>query len=97
MTHNRLNDALQERILLLDGGFGTMVQRYGLSEADYRGERFRLVEAVALHHRTETAVEQQDARGEKVAYVVRHFRMISISKSLLQFLPVTKMRLVAGS
>ena len=41
MTHNRLNDALQERILLLDGGFGTMVQRYGLSEADYRGERFR--------------------------------------------------------
>ena len=41
MTHNRLNDALQERILLLDGGFGTMVQRYGLSEADYRSERFR--------------------------------------------------------
>ena len=41
MTHNRLNDTLQERILLLDGGFGTMVQRYGLSEADYRGERFR--------------------------------------------------------
>ncbi|HJC16537.1 MAG TPA: methionine synthase [Candidatus Alistipes stercorigallinarum] len=40
MTHNRLNDALQERILLLDGGFGTMVQRYGLTEEDYRGERF---------------------------------------------------------
>ncbi|MCH5334747.1 MAG: methionine synthase [Alistipes sp.] len=31
---------LSERILLLDGGFGTMVQQYGLSEEDYRGERF---------------------------------------------------------
>ncbi len=28
------------RILTLDGGMGTMVQRYGLAEEDYRGERF---------------------------------------------------------
>ncbi len=28
------------RILVLDGGMGTMVQRHGLSEEDYRGERF---------------------------------------------------------
>ncbi len=33
-------DILQERILLLDGGLGTMVQRYGLSEEDYRGEAY---------------------------------------------------------
>ena len=32
---------LDERILLLDGGFGTMVQGYGLDEAAYRGEQFR--------------------------------------------------------
>ncbi|RDK09809.1 homocysteine S-methyltransferase family protein [Cupriavidus lacunae] len=31
---------LQERILILDGAMGTMIQRYKLSEADYRGERF---------------------------------------------------------
>ncbi|WP_115686604.1 homocysteine S-methyltransferase family protein [Cupriavidus taiwanensis] len=31
---------LQERILVLDGAMGTMIQRYKLSEADYRGERF---------------------------------------------------------
>ena len=31
---------LERRILLLDGGLGTMVQRYGLREEDYRGERF---------------------------------------------------------
>lgn len=37
---NRLYSALAERILLLDGGFGTMIQQYGFSEADYRGARF---------------------------------------------------------
>lgn len=35
-----LEEALRERILLLDGGFGTMVQGYGLAEADFRGDRF---------------------------------------------------------
>jgi len=32
---------LGERILLLDGAMGTMIQGYKLSEEDYRGERFR--------------------------------------------------------
>ena len=32
--------ALDERILLLDGAMGTMIQGFGLSEEDYRGERF---------------------------------------------------------
>ncbi|HEB97881.1 MAG TPA: methionine synthase [Thiotrichales bacterium] len=31
---------LRERILILDGAMGTMIQRHGLEEADYRGERF---------------------------------------------------------
>jgi 5-methyltetrahydrofolate--homocysteine methyltransferase len=31
---------LRERIVLLDGAMGTMIQRYKLSEAEYRGERF---------------------------------------------------------
>ena len=35
-----LLQALDERILLLDGAMGTMIQSYGLSEDDYRGERF---------------------------------------------------------
>ena len=38
---NDIRNLLAARILLLDGGFGTMVQGYGLDEADYRGERFR--------------------------------------------------------
>ena len=31
---------LQQRILILDGAMGTMIQRYKLDEAAYRGERF---------------------------------------------------------
>ena len=31
---------LQQRILVLDGAMGTMIQRHGLTEKDYRGERF---------------------------------------------------------
>src|ERR1700739_1984541 len=36
-----LEELLRQRIVLLDGAMGTMIQRYKLSEADYRGERFR--------------------------------------------------------
>jgi 5-methyltetrahydrofolate--homocysteine methyltransferase len=32
---------LQRRIVILDGAMGTMIQRYKLGEADYRGERFK--------------------------------------------------------
>ncbi len=37
----KLESLLAERILLLDGAMGTMIQREKLSEAQYRGERFR--------------------------------------------------------
>jgi 5-methyltetrahydrofolate--homocysteine methyltransferase len=36
-----LESLLRERIVVLDGAMGTMIQRYKLSEADYRGKRFR--------------------------------------------------------
>ena len=35
-----LREHLARRILILDGAMGTMIQRYTLGEADYRGERF---------------------------------------------------------
>jgi 5-methyltetrahydrofolate--homocysteine methyltransferase len=41
VTKNRdIRHELEHRILLLDGGFGTMIQQYGLDEADYRGKEF---------------------------------------------------------
>lgn len=36
-----LRKILNERIMILDGAMGTMIQRYKLSDGDYRGERFR--------------------------------------------------------
>ena len=35
-----LHEAIRQRILILDGAMGTMIQSYKLQEADYRGERF---------------------------------------------------------
>jgi 5-methyltetrahydrofolate--homocysteine methyltransferase len=37
----RLPDILRQRIVVIDGAMGTMIQRYKLTEADYRGERFK--------------------------------------------------------
>ena len=40
MQHHTLAEAAERRILVLDGAMGTMIQRCGLSEADFRGARF---------------------------------------------------------
>ncbi len=40
-TRATLDRLAAERILVLDGAMGTMVQREGLTEADFRGERFK--------------------------------------------------------
>lgn len=36
-----ISDILKERIMVLDGAMGTMIQRYKLEDHDYRGERFK--------------------------------------------------------
>ena len=41
---NRLNDIIQQRILILDGAMGTKIQTYGLTENDFRGDRFANLE-----------------------------------------------------
>ena len=38
-----LNDIIKERILVLDGAMGTKIQTYGLTEQDFRGDRFQHV------------------------------------------------------
>ena len=37
----RVSDLARERILVLDGAMGTMIQQLKLDEADFRGDRFR--------------------------------------------------------
>lgn len=39
--NNTLPQLLTQKILVLDGAMGTMIQRYNLTEADYKGERFK--------------------------------------------------------
>ncbi len=38
---NNIKKELEKRILVIDGAMGTMIQRYKLEEADYRGERLK--------------------------------------------------------
>jgi 5-methyltetrahydrofolate--homocysteine methyltransferase len=38
---SRIKDILKERILVLDGAMGTMIQQYKLEEEDFRGEQFK--------------------------------------------------------
>lgn len=40
MAKKTIQQLLKERILILDGGMGTMIQGFKLTEEDYRGERF---------------------------------------------------------
>jgi len=39
-VRQRLTSLLNQRILVLDGAMGTMIQRHRLTEADFRGQRF---------------------------------------------------------
>ena len=40
MQNDGLRQIIKERILVLDGAMGTMIQQYNLTESDFRGERF---------------------------------------------------------
>ncbi|MCH1932607.1 5-methyltetrahydrofolate--homocysteine methyltransferase, partial [Shewanella sp. A25] len=40
-VRQQLESALSQRILIIDGAMGTMIQAYKLEEEDYRGERFQ--------------------------------------------------------
>ncbi len=63
-----LEAALAERILVIDGAMGTMIQRHELQEADYRGERFaegfdNLLSAQGHAHATGCGCVGYDQRG----------------------------------
>lgn len=63
-----LQDALARRILIIDGAMGTMIQREGLEEADYRGARFAegydaLFAAEGHAHGPGCGCEGHDQRG----------------------------------
>jgi len=43
-TEKTIKDILNKRIMIIDGAMGTMIQKYHLSEEQYRGERFKDIE-----------------------------------------------------
>ncbi|MCS6988977.1 MAG: methionine synthase [Chloroherpetonaceae bacterium] len=55
---------LEERALVIDGAMGTMIQRYRLSEEDYRGERFKDFDVKSPHH---TIAEQNERQLDETS------------------------------
>ncbi len=68
MRVDALMSALSQRILIIDGAMGTMIQRHELQEADYRGERFAqgfdaLFTADGHSHGAGCGCDSHDQRG----------------------------------
>jgi len=59
MVQPSIYDLLKERVLVLDGAMGTMIQRYKLTEADYRGERFKDFNPLQPHDPTTEPIEHK--------------------------------------
>lgn len=64
----QLQQALAQRILVIDGAMGTMIQRHELAEADYRGDRFAegydsLVAGNDHQHGPQCGCQGHDQRG----------------------------------
>jgi 5-methyltetrahydrofolate--homocysteine methyltransferase len=59
-----LNQALAERILVLDGAMGTTIRSYGLSEADARGKRFAESPKDLLNNGDILSLTQPDVIGD---------------------------------
>jgi len=62
--NEELRDLIRTRILVLDGAMGTMIQGHDLSEADFRGERFRDHESPLLGANDLLSLTRPDIIGE---------------------------------
>lgn len=70
MNRYSIEDAIQKRILLLDGAMGTMIQSYTLKEADFRGERFAKHPCQLLGNNDILALTQPDViKGIHIKYL----------------------------
>ncbi len=71
MPEAHIRDLLRERILILDGAMGTMIQRYKLDEAAFRGERFKDWEKDLKGHNDLLNVTQPDRHRRDPSAVFR--------------------------
>jgi len=61
---SQIEEILQERILVLDGAMGTMLQRYKFTEEDFRGERFAAWEHPLQGNNDLLSITQPEAIAE---------------------------------
>ena len=59
-----IENILADRILILDGAMGTMIQRYGLTEEDFRGDRFTHSEVLLRGNNDILSITRPDVIGE---------------------------------
>lgn len=59
----KVEDILPNRILILDGAMGTMIQRYSLTEEDFRGERFKDVDTLLKGNNDLLSLTRPDVIG----------------------------------
>ena len=64
MNKQKIEDILPGRILILDGAMGTMIQRYGLTEADFRGDRFKDFDTLLKGNNDLLSITRPDVIGE---------------------------------
>ncbi|MCL6268121.1 homocysteine S-methyltransferase family protein [Flagellimonas myxillae] len=60
----KIEEILKERILILDGAMGTMLQRYKFTEGDFRGDRFKDWEHPLVGNNDLLSLTQPDAIAE---------------------------------
>jgi len=59
-----LEKILEQRIMILDGAMGTMIQAYKFEEDDYRGERFKDYEVLLKGNNDLLSLTQPEAIKE---------------------------------
>ena len=64
LPEQRLLNALQRRILVLDGAMGTMIQAHKLTEADFRGQRFATSEQYLAGNNDLLTLTRPDVIGQ---------------------------------
>ena len=60
----KLEKLLSDRVLILDGAMGTMIQRYNLTEEDFRGERFKDFEVLLKGNNDLLSLTRPDVIGD---------------------------------
>lgn len=79
-TEKILRDLLDRRILILDGAMGTMIQRYKLTEADYRGSRFESYQGQFCPNGNSCDCGQTHTQGERTLFVKGNNELLSLTK-----------------